>query len=162
MPHQWSDLELLIASQRDADAFGEFYDRYSAAIVAFLRRRGVEYELALDLAAETFVPAFASLRGFVPGAGDRRAWLFGIARHKLADAMNRQTAEERAHRALAMHPDLVDDEASTPIDPIASFMSSTGLRSYRRSSTTRSSPTSSTGPPREDRGKLGVLGKRGA
>ena len=62
-----SDADLLVAALADAEAFGEFYDRHIARVLAFFRRRVPDSELAMDLAAETFAAALASLGNFVPG-----------------------------------------------------------------------------------------------
>ena len=74
-----SDAELLAAALEDGKAFGEFYDRHVAWVLAFFRRRVFEPELALDLAAETFAGALASVAGFEPAVGDAHAWLFAMA-----------------------------------------------------------------------------------
>ena len=47
-----SDVDLLVAARDDAEAFGEFYDRHIARVLAFFRRRVPDGELAMDLAAE--------------------------------------------------------------------------------------------------------------
>ena len=46
-------------------------------------------DIAADLTAETFAAALASARSFDPEQGNARGWLFGIARHQLADAWER-------------------------------------------------------------------------
>ena len=114
-----SDAELLAAALEDGEAFGEFYDRHVAWVLAFFRRRVFEPELALDLAAETFAGALASVAGFEPAVGDAHAWLFAIARHKLADAIRSRQVQDCARRALAMQPVAVDDEALATIERLA-------------------------------------------
>ena len=114
-----SDAELLAAALEDGKAFGEFYDRHVAWVLAFFRRRVFEPELALDLAAETFAGALASVAGFEPAVGDAHAWLFAIARHKLADAIRSRQVQDCARRALAMQPVAVDDETLATIERLA-------------------------------------------
>lgn len=115
-----SDAELLAASSEDAKAFGEFYDRHVAAIVAFFHRRVYDPELVLDLTAETFAGALASVRRFSVDAGEPRAWLFAIARHKLADAIRTRRVDDEVRRRLAMEPVVLDDEGVAIIERMAS------------------------------------------
>ena len=71
----------------DVDAVAR--DHY-ADILAYLRTRTRNPELARDLAQETFLQAFRSRRRFDPLRGDAREWLFGIARHVSASAARRE------------------------------------------------------------------------
>lgn len=114
-----SDGDLLVAARHDAEAFGEFYDRHIARVLAFFRRRVPDAELAMDLAAETFAAALGSLSTFVPGEEPATAWLFAIARHRWSDAMRRGQVEDRARRALEMQPIVVDDHSFAVIDRVA-------------------------------------------
>ena len=114
-----SDAELLVAALVDAEAFGEFYDRHIAKVLAFFRRRVPDAELAMDLAAETFAAALGSLGNFVPSEEPATAWLFAIARHRWFDAMRRGEVEDRARRALEMQPLIVDDHALAVIERLA-------------------------------------------
>ena len=119
VPRRRSDAELLVASAEDPEAFGEFYDRHLAAVLAFFRRRVLEPEVALDLAAETFASALLSLRSFDPERGEPLGWLFAIARHKLVDAVRAGYVDDRTRRAIAMQPIVVDDEAAAAIERLA-------------------------------------------
>jgi len=114
-----SDAELLIASREDAAAFGEFYDRHVAKVLAFFRRRVPDGELAMDLAAETFAAALGSVSRYEHREGPATAWLFAIARHLWFDALRRGQVEDRARRALQMQPLLIDDEAMAVIERVA-------------------------------------------
>lgn len=66
-----------------------------ADIVAYLRSRTRNAELAQDLAQETFLQAHRSRRRFDPARGDVREWLFGIARHVSASAARREGTAPR-------------------------------------------------------------------
>jgi RNA polymerase sigma-70 factor (ECF subfamily) len=83
------DSELLLQTARDPEAFGTFYDRFEADILAFFYPATRRADIAADLTAETFAAALASARSFDPEQGNARGWLFGIARHQLADAWER-------------------------------------------------------------------------
>jgi RNA polymerase sigma factor (sigma-70 family) len=106
-----SDSELLLASRATPEAFAIFYDRHFAAVLAFFRRRVSGPEQAFDLAAETFAAALGALPRYKPGPEPARAWLFGIARHKLREAIRSAQVDDRARRVLAMQPIALDDEA---------------------------------------------------
>ena len=114
-----SDAELLVASRDDAAAFGEFYDRHIAKVLAFFRRRVPDGELAMDLAAETFAAALGAVSRYEQGEGPPTAWLFAIARHLWFDALRRGQVEDQARRALQMQPLVIDDEAMAVIERVA-------------------------------------------
>jgi RNA polymerase sigma-70 factor (ECF subfamily) len=107
------DAALVAALRTTPEAFAALYRRYERPVLGYLLRRTRAPELAADLAAETFAAALEQLRR---GAGPREdgafaAWLFGIARHKLADSARRGRVEEDARRRLAMERlSLTDDD----------------------------------------------------
>jgi RNA polymerase sigma-70 factor (ECF subfamily) len=115
-----SDAELLVAARTSAEAFGIFYERHFATVLAFFRRRVAGPEEAFDLTAETFAAALSSLARFQPGPEPPRAWLFAIARNKLSEALRSRRIQDDARRALAMQPIRLDDEALAIIEAIAS------------------------------------------
>jgi RNA polymerase sigma factor (sigma-70 family) len=108
---QRSDAELLVAARTSSGAFGVFYERHVAAVLAFFRRRVSGPEEAFDLTAETFAAVLASVPRFEPGPEPARAWLFAIARHKLSEALRSSRVQDEARRALAMEPIGLDEEA---------------------------------------------------
>jgi RNA polymerase sigma-70 factor (ECF subfamily) len=118
-PHP-SDAELLIAARTNADAFGVFYERHVAAVLAFFRRRVRGPEEAFDLTAETFAAALAALPRYRSGPGPARAWLFAIARNKLSEAIRSSRIQDEARRALAMQPIELDDVAVAILEATAS------------------------------------------
>ena len=81
------DDELLLATARgDAEAFAEFYRRHVAVVLGFLARRTGSYELAADLAGETFAGALLGCRRYRPDGAPALAWLLGIAQNKLRES----------------------------------------------------------------------------
>jgi RNA polymerase sigma factor (sigma-70 family) len=105
-----TDEELLASPGREA--FGRFYDRHAAAVLAYFARRTRDPESAADLTAETFAAAIMARPRFRPGPEPAVAWLFGIARHKLGDFERRGRAEARALRRLNVErPRLDEDDA---------------------------------------------------
>jgi RNA polymerase sigma factor (sigma-70 family) len=99
---QASDAELLAAARSDADAFASFYDRYEAAIVAYLMRRTGDAELTADLTAEVFAAALAAADRYRPEAPTAAGWLFTIAHNTLATSLRRGRVEARTRRRVGI------------------------------------------------------------
>lgn len=107
-----SDNELLERAPRDPEAFAVFYDRHAGTLIGLLRYRTGSTELALDLAGEVFAIALERAESFRAIHEDSaRAWLYGIARNKLADLYRTGKAEDRARRRLGMQPIVLTDKA---------------------------------------------------
>jgi RNA polymerase sigma factor (sigma-70 family) len=116
-----SDSELLELTVEDPDAFGAFYDRFEEDLLAFFLRATRRPELAADLTAEVFAAALASAGLFRAELGSARGWLFGIARHELADTWQRGRVEDRARRRLGLEPMTLSDDALERIDELAAL-----------------------------------------
>jgi len=114
-----TDADLLRLTTEDARAFGVFYDRFEHDVLAFFWRRTGRADLAADLTAEVFATALESVAQFDPERGPARAWLFGIARHELADTWERGRIENRARERLRIEPLVVSDEAIECIERLA-------------------------------------------
>jgi RNA polymerase sigma factor (sigma-70 family) len=87
-----------------ADDVAELYDRHAEAILAFLVRRTWDPEVSVDILAETFAVALEGRHRF-RGRGREAAggaWLYGIARHQLADHFRRDGAQRRALARLGI------------------------------------------------------------
>lgn len=107
-----SDKQLLVDARGDAAAFAAFYRRHAHGVQAYFRRRVGDPETAFDLTAETFAAALQSVPRYRPDPGvPAAAWLYGIARNVLREALRRGAVEDRARRALAMEPIVLDDDA---------------------------------------------------
>jgi len=92
------DSELIARSRSDPAVFAEIFDRHHGELYRYLRRR-VGGGLAADLAAETFVTAFARRAAYRPQGssaqdGSARPWLYGIA-HNLLRAQARRERRQR-------------------------------------------------------------------
>lgn len=107
-----SDVELLRAARSgDGEAFGQFYRRHHALVLAFVGRRVVSRELAADLLAETFAAGLvAVLDGRREIPAEPVAWLMTIARNKLIDSVRRGRVERSARRRLDLPAMAVDDD----------------------------------------------------
>jgi RNA polymerase sigma-70 factor (ECF subfamily) len=96
-----SDRQLLSEAARgDAGALGEFYGRHARSLLAFFVHRTGAAEVAADLAHETWVAALEALSSY-RGDGPAGAWLYGIARRKLALSRRRGRVEASARERLA-------------------------------------------------------------
>jgi RNA polymerase sigma factor (sigma-70 family) len=98
-----SDAELLRATGRDPQAFGELYDRHAATIYRWARRSGLGEADALDLVAELFARVWISRKRYRDlGDGSAAGWLHGIARNLAAAYRRRGRIEHRARQRLGM------------------------------------------------------------
>jgi RNA polymerase sigma factor (sigma-70 family) len=96
----------------DADAISRLYRGQAAALLRFFMRRTFDPEVAVDLVADTFVAVVAD-RGLFRGESDEDAvrWLYGIARHRLADFRRHGRVERSAlKRAGFQRRGLTDPE----------------------------------------------------
>jgi RNA polymerase sigma-70 factor (ECF subfamily) len=124
------------ASQGDTEAFHALTDRYYRAIGAFLLRRMGDASSVEDVAQETFLEAFRSLKvGRLPERWS--SWLFGIAHNCLGKWLRRrkvltfgadtpaeeiaapdagspvEEAEETAHQLAALEKELATLDLDT-------------------------------------------------
>jgi RNA polymerase sigma factor (sigma-70 family) len=95
----WPDSELIAGSRTEPAMFSAIFDRHHRELYRYLRSR-VGAELAADLAAETFVTAFARRGAYCPQGADARPWLYGIAHNLLR---NHVRHERRQLAAYARH-----------------------------------------------------------
>jgi RNA polymerase sigma-70 factor, ECF subfamily len=83
------DDALVAAAVRDREEFAVLYERYRLPVYRYLRARGADDDLALDLTADTFERALRSLGRYRPRAGGFAAWLLRIARNARVDDRRR-------------------------------------------------------------------------
>jgi len=115
-PEHPDDDELLRrVAAGDDDAFARFYRRHLDGVLAFLRRRVGQPELAFDLAAETFAAVILAAPDR-RGDGEPAAWLYGIARNKLRESLRRGRVEGAARARLGLEPIDLDDADLRRVD----------------------------------------------
>lgn len=120
LAHARGDDDLLVATAAgDSAAFGEFYRRHVGVVLGFLVRRTGSYELAADLAAETFAGALVACRRYRPGGAPALAWLLGIAQNKLRESLRRGRVDQRVRERLGMPPLLLDDDGLARVEELA-------------------------------------------
>jgi RNA polymerase sigma-70 factor (ECF subfamily) len=78
------------ARNQDNAALRDIYERYFTPVYQFMRLRLNDREQAKDLTADVFVDLFIAIKGRHPPRDSLRAWLFRVARNKLADHYGRQ------------------------------------------------------------------------
>jgi RNA polymerase sigma-70 factor (ECF subfamily) len=121
------DAELLrAAAAGQAEAFGDFYDRYVDAVTAYFATRTRDREAAADLTAETFAVALRAVRRYRPELWPPGAWIFTIAKHQLIDAQRRGRVADRARRRLGMTPLELHDADLERVEELADLAAARG------------------------------------
>ncbi|MEJ7891458.1 MAG: sigma-70 family RNA polymerase sigma factor [Solirubrobacteraceae bacterium] len=99
---QATDEELFRLGAENEEAFVALYRRHARPLLAYYARRTSDPELAADACAEAFaVLAHHVLAGKKPPRSVS-GWLYGTARHKVADAQRHGYAEARARARLGI------------------------------------------------------------
>ena len=106
MPSAETDNELIERSLAYPACFAELFDRHHAELYRYLRRRAGP-SLAADIAAETFLTAFARRDRYRPDGGSARPWLYGIAHNHLR---NHERSERRQWLAYARHGETQEED----------------------------------------------------
>jgi RNA polymerase sigma-70 factor (ECF subfamily) len=107
----WPDAALLSAvAARDGAAFGVFYRRHIATVLAYLLRETRDREIAADLAAEVFAAVLLAAGRYVPEGDSAAPWVIGIARNKLLMSLRRGRVEARARHRLGFQAVVLDDD----------------------------------------------------
>jgi len=115
-----SDPELLTAARGgDSQAFGVFFRRHRAVVLAFLARRTRNPEVAADLLAESFAAALVTVLDVERELPEQPlAWLMTVARNKLIDSVRRGQVEQSARERLALEPLTLDDDGLERIEEL--------------------------------------------
>ncbi len=115
------DVELIVLSLDEPEAFGELYQRHAQPLLAFFARRTLDAEAAAELVAETFAEAFSSRRRFRDRGLGVAGWLYGIGRHLLGRYFRRGSVDARARRKLGMPERSVSAEDYERIEELIDF-----------------------------------------
>jgi RNA polymerase sigma factor (sigma-70 family) len=119
--HEPTDQQLLERTRLgEAECFGEFYRRRCGAILAFLRPRVANAEVAADLMCETFAAALIAVHESARELPHEPiAWLVTIARNELLDARRRGRVADDARRRLALEPVSLADKDLIAVEDLA-------------------------------------------
>jgi RNA polymerase sigma-70 factor (ECF subfamily) len=127
-----TDAQLLQQANADPDAFGIFYRRHAAPVLAFVNRRVNNPESAFDITAEVFASALEAASRFEPERGDARAWLLGIARNEIVDAFRAGRANDSARRRLQMLPVEITDQGLERLEAAIAAEDSVVMQAFDR------------------------------
>jgi RNA polymerase sigma-70 factor (ECF subfamily) len=84
----------VVGRERAEARFEQLYAEHGRAVLAYAARRCADVQDGADVVADTFLVAWRRLDQVPPGHG-ARLWLYGVARHVLA---NQQRSERRRER----------------------------------------------------------------
>src|SRR5215510_3043788 len=121
MDKDWDDVELIVRSWDEPEAFGVVFERHAETLLAYFARRTLDPEAAAELTAETFAQAFASRRRFRDHGLGAIGWLYGIARHQLGRFFRTGAVDARARRRLGMPEREVSSEDYERIEEMIDF-----------------------------------------
>jgi RNA polymerase sigma-70 factor, ECF subfamily len=115
------DVELIVLSWDEPEAFGVLFERHADPLLGYFARRALDPEAAAELTAETFAQAFASRRRFRDRGLGAAGWLYGIGRHQLARFFRSGAVDSRARRRLGMPEREVSAEDYERIEELIDF-----------------------------------------
>ena len=115
------DVELIVLSWDEPEAFGAVYERHAESLLRFFARRTLDAEAAAELMAETFAQAFASRGRFRDRGLGAAGWLYGIGRHQLGRYFRTGAVDARARRKLGMPERAVSAEDYDRIEELIDF-----------------------------------------
>ena len=103
-----------LLTQQSLTDFENVYDRYYPQIYKYALYQVHHEAIADDITAQTFEAALADWASYDPARGTRQAWLFGIARNRVANHFRKKTRFSPL-RLLPSQPDIVPDPEQTII-----------------------------------------------
>ena len=96
------DAELIVRSCREPASFEPIFERHFTTVYRYLRRRVGEAS-AEELAAETFLQAFAGRERYRPHSSRTALpWLFGIATNLMLERARSRERQDRAYARAAL------------------------------------------------------------
>ena len=102
----------------DDEAFRLIFDRYARPIISFVYDMVGQRELAEELAQETFVRAYKSLKGLRDDT-KLSTWLFGIAKNVTREALRSRIKDDRK---VGMEDDRVTELSDGGLTPDAHLL----------------------------------------
>lgn len=95
-----TDLDTLIANaQRDRQQFAALYDRFLPPVYRYISQRVYNQQVAEEITSQTFLAAFEAFPSY-RHRGYFAAWLFSIARKKIADHYRKDRHEQSLDQAI--------------------------------------------------------------
>lgn len=96
----------------DPTVFDAFYRAHAESLLRYFYRRTDDPDVAADLCAETFAAALINSGQFDSRRGDTTAWLYGIARRRLAMYWRRRKVADRARKRLGIPREPIDEDSA--------------------------------------------------
>lgn len=121
MPSPEDDLASRFAAG-DEDGMEAVYRRWSPLVLSLARQSLGDAAEAADVTQTVFLAAWRGRHGYRPGRGPLPAWLVGIARRKIADALSARTRRVDVAAAAAREshrppePSYAQDEVPSRVD----------------------------------------------
>lgn len=109
------DLIALVRSGDVAGALNGLMRRHGRAVYSYCREALHDATLADDVHQQTFIEAYRDLPRFA-GRSTLRVWLFGIARHRVLDAVKRRRRTQ--HKIRDAHTLEVPDHRPSPAESL--------------------------------------------
>lgn len=111
------DRDVLLLARRDGKrAFGLLASRHWDTIFRYCYEQLGDPVLADDVRQQVFIAAHQALATFA-GRSGLRTWLFGIARHRVLDAVRQRNRERQ--RLMYTNLQAIPDESPSPDDQLA-------------------------------------------
>jgi RNA polymerase sigma-70 factor, ECF subfamily len=127
MPEQWSAAIAAIAQRRDKHAFAELFAHFAPRVKSFMRRSGLDENMAEELAQETLLRVWRKAEKFDPAAGNSAAWIFTIARNLRIDALRRARGDA-TQGASDIDGEYLRDDAPLPDAALAQMQTGEHVR----------------------------------
>ena len=116
-------LERIVLGDGDEPAFGELYRRYNRDIYRFAYGMCGAAWIAEDCTQDVFLGMLERGAGYRRFNGSLRAWLYGIARHKVIDRLR-----QRGRLEFGFDPSHVGDDSQGPDQYVVSHRRVDDLR----------------------------------
>lgn len=114
-----TEAQIIAQCRSNPEAFSLIFDRWYKPLFGYLMRRTGNYDLARDLAAETFLKAFLKLDTFSWRGISISAWLYRIAGNELNQYYRHSKHQPQSLQQLLENPEiekLFYDEADSERD----------------------------------------------
>ena len=121
MYEERDDVELIVRSREEPEAFGVLFERHAETLLGYFARRTFDPEAAAELTAETFAQAFASRTTYTDTGVNGVAWLYGVARHQLGRFFRAGRVDSDARRKLGMPERSLPPEDYERIEDLVDF-----------------------------------------
>jgi RNA polymerase sigma-70 factor (ECF subfamily) len=102
----YNEARLIEQCRTDPNAFGLIFDRYYKPVFGYLMRRTGDYDLAKDMAAETFLKAFLKIGSFQWRGISVSAWLYRIAGNELNQYYRNSKYKPQSLQQLLENPQM--------------------------------------------------------